>query len=60
MKRQEARPAATGLFLSGTVRERSRRTVKAGESTAEVVTYLVVDGNGKKHFVDDYAPDRYL
>lgn len=49
-----------GVMAGRTARERSRRTARVRESTAEAVACLVADGNGRKHFVAGYAPDRCL
>ncbi|MBR1440773.1 MAG: hypothetical protein IJ589_06070 [Lachnospiraceae bacterium] len=48
-----------GLFLSGTVIDRTRRRVPKDNPTTEIVTYTLSDDNEKKYFVDDYAPDHY-
>ncbi|MCR5232374.1 MAG: hypothetical protein K6E53_00470, partial [Lachnospiraceae bacterium] len=53
-----ARPSC-GLFLSGTVTDRTRRRVPRDNPTTEIVTYTLCDDNEKKYFVDDYAPDHY-
>lgn len=48
-----------GLFLTGTVIDRTRRMVPRNNPTTEIVTYMIQDGNNRKYFVDDYAPDSY-
>ena len=49
----------TGLYLAGTVTDRKRRMVPRNDPKTEVVTYTFTDNNGKRYFVDDYAPDSY-
>ena len=49
----------SGLILCGTVSQRTKRTVPVNNSTIEIVTYLIVDSNGRFYYVDDYAPDHY-
>ena len=48
-----------GLFLSGTVTDRTRRMVPLANPTTEIVTYTIQDGYNRKFFVDDYAPSEY-
>lgn len=48
-----------GLYLTGTVIDRTRRMVPRNNPTTEIVTYMIQDGNNRKYFVDDYAPDSY-
>lgn len=33
--------------------------VPRNNPTTEIVTYMIQDGNNRKYFVDDYAPDSY-
>ena len=49
----------TGLYLSGTVRERTRRMVPADNPTTEIVTYVITDENERRYYLDDYAPESY-
>ncbi len=49
----------SGLLLCGSVSQRSKRIVPVNNSTIEVVTYLVVDSNGRFFYVDDYSPNQY-
>ena len=49
----------SGLSLSGTVIDRTRRMVPRDNPTTEIVTYTVQDDRSRKFFVDDYAPDTY-
>lgn len=48
-----------GLFLSGTVIDRTRRMVPHDNPTTEIVTYTIQDNCNRRFFVDDYAPDDY-
>lgn len=48
-----------GLFLSGTVIDRTRRMVPHDNPTTEIVTYTVQDDFNRKFYVDDYAPSSY-
>lgn len=48
-----------GLFLSGTIIDRTRRRVPKDNPTTEIVTYTISAENEKKYFVDDFAPDHY-
>ncbi len=38
----------TGLYIAGTIQERTRRMVPT-----------VTDANDKRYYIDDYAPDSY-
>lgn len=49
----------SGLYISGTIQERTRRMVPADNPTTEIVTYTVTDQNEKRYYIDDYAPDSY-
>ena len=49
----------TGLYIAGTIQERTRRMVPADHPTTEIVTYTVTDSNDKRYYIDDYAPDSY-
>ena len=51
----------SGLYLFGTVVDRTRRTIntKNGNSTAEIVTYTVQDDTGRRYYVDEYSPEEY-
>ena len=49
----------TGLYIAGTIQERTRRMVPADHPTTEIVTYTVIDQNDKRYYIDDYAPDSY-
>lgn len=51
--------AKYGLYLSGTVIDRTRRHVPKNNPTTEIVTYTLSDDNDRKYFVDDYAPSEY-
>ena len=48
-----------GLFLNGTIVDRTRRHVPKDNPTTEIVTYTVTDENNRKYYVDDYAPESY-
>ena len=52
-------PAKYGLYLSGTVIDRTRRRVPKNNPTTEIVTYTLSDNNERKYYVDDYAPSEY-
>lgn len=48
-----------GLYLNGTISDRTRRHVPKDNPTTEIVTYTVSDNGGRKLYVDEYAPDHY-
>ena len=50
---------SSGLSLSGTVIDRTRRMVPRDNPTIEIVTYAIQDGCNRKYFVDDFAPSEY-
>ena len=52
-------PSMLGLFLSGTVIDRTRRMVPRDNPTTEIVTYTVQDNCNRRFYVDDYSPDDY-
>lgn len=61
-KRNCKTPVSTspyGLFLSGTIIDRTRRMVPRDNPTTEIVTYIVQDNCNRRFYVDDYAPDDY-
>ena len=49
-----------GLFIAGTVIDRTRRRVPASNPTTEIVTYTILASNQQRFYVDDYAPSSYL
>ena len=50
----------SGLFLSGQVIDRTRRTIQTrNNSTAQIVTYTIQDNNSRRYYVDEFAPDEY-
>lgn len=51
----------SGLYLFGQVIDRTRRTIsiRSNNGTAEIVTYTIQDINGRRYYVDEYAPDEY-
>ena len=49
----------SGLSLSGTVIDRTRRMVPHDNPTTEIVTYTIQDDSNRKFYVDDYAPAGY-
>jgi hypothetical protein len=49
----------SGLYLSGIVFKRIKRTVPVNNPTTEIVTYTVADNNDRYYYVDDYSPDTY-
>ena len=53
-------PQRGGLFLLGTVTDRTRRMVPKDNPTTLIVTYTVDDGMGRKCYVDDYAPRNFF
>lgn len=53
------RPVYSGLYLFGTVKDRTRRFVPKDKPTTEIVTYLIESNAGSKFYVDDYAPNSY-
>ena len=58
MKRAEKH--VSGLYIAGTVQERTRRMVPAENPATEIVTYVITDENQKRYYIDDYAPDSYF
>jgi hypothetical protein len=56
---KQSNNAITGLSLSGTVIDRTRRMVPRDNPTTEIVTYTIQDDHNRKFYVDDYAPDGY-
>ena len=58
MKRTEKH--VSGLYIAGTVRERTRRMVPAENPETEIVTYVITDENQRRYYIDDYAPDSYF
>ena len=48
-----------GLYLSGTVIDRTRRYVPKDNPVTEIVTYTLGDNEDHKYYVDDYAPTDY-
>ena len=56
------RPGADlyGLFLSGQVVDRTRRTIQTRiNTTTQIVTYTIMDSNSRRYYVDEYTPDEY-
>ena len=51
--------ASSGLSVTGTVVDRTRRMVPRDNPTTEIVTYTIHDNCSHKFFVDDYAPTDY-
>ena len=51
----------SGLYLFGTVIDRTRRTIntKSNNATAEIVTYTIQDNAGHRYYVDEYTPEEY-
>lgn len=49
----------TGLSLTGTVIDRTRRMVPRDNPTTEIVTYTIQDDHNRKFYVDDYVPNSY-
>ena len=48
-----------GLYLNGTVVDRTRRYVPKDNPVTEIVTYTLSDNTDRKYYVDDYAPSEY-
>lgn len=49
-----------GLYLFGTVIDRTRRTINArGTTTTEIVTYTIQDTTGRRYYVDEYSLEKY-
>ena len=42
----------TGLYIAGTIQERTRRMVPTDNPTTEIVTYTVTDANDKRYYID--------
>ena len=56
------RPGAdlSGLFLSGQVIDRTRRTIQTRmDTTTQIVTYTIMDSSSRRYYVDEYAPNEY-
>ena len=56
---KQSNNAITGLSLSGTVIDRTRRMVPRDNPTTEIVTYTIQDDFNHKFYVDDYSPSEY-
>lgn len=57
---QESAEQYSGLFLFREVADRTRRMIKTKDNpTAEIMTYAILDSNGRRFFVDEYAPTEY-
>ena len=52
-------PKTYGLYLNGTVVDRTRRYVPKDNPATEIVTYTLSDNADRKYYVDDYAPSEY-
>ena len=52
-------PPLCGLVVIGQVRERTRRMVPLDNPRTEIVTYMIIDDNDHRYYVDDYAPSSY-
>ena len=51
----------SGLYLFGTVIDRTRRTIPTkNNTTAEIVTYTILDTSGRRYYVDEYSPEKYF
>jgi hypothetical protein len=49
----------TGLYVAGTVRDRTRRKIPVENPTTEIVTYVVTDDNEHRYYIDEYSPISY-
>ena len=49
----------SGLFLAGTVVQRTKREIPSINPTTEVVTYQIIDDKERYYYVDDYSPSEY-
>ena len=49
----------SGLLIRGKILDRTRRYIPMGRTPLEVVTYILVDGENKKYYVDDTSPETY-
>ena len=50
----------SGLFLSGQVIDRTRRTIQTRMDTStQIVTYTIMDSASRRYYVDEYSPDEY-
>lgn len=49
----------SGLYLFGTVVDRTRRLVPKDNPTTEIVTYTAQTNQNTKIFIDEYAPSSY-
>lgn len=49
----------SGLYLGGSIIERTRRHVLKDNPTTEIVTYTLRGSNDRKFYVDDYTPESY-
>ena len=57
----EVSEVLSGLYLFGTVIDRTRRTIntRTNNSTAVIVTYTLQDTSGRRYYVDEYSPDEF-
>lgn len=57
---QHEEEVLSGLYIFGTVIDRTRRTISTkNNSTAEIVTYTVQDTSSRRYYIDEYSPDEY-
>jgi hypothetical protein len=49
----------SGLFLAGTIVQRTKREIPSVNPTTEVVTYQIIDDKDHNYYVDDYSPSEY-
>lgn len=51
---------STGLFVHGTIENRTRRYITTKDNTnTEIVTYTITDKNERRYYVDDFSPASY-
>ena len=48
-----------GLYLAGTVVDRSRRMVPRENPVTEIITYTLETPDRRRYYVDDFAPTGY-
>ena len=48
-----------GLYLFGTVVDRTRRMVPKDNPTTEIITYAVIGNRDSKYYIEAFSPDSY-
>ena len=49
----------SGMFLYGIVKDRRKREIIKNEKSVEIVTYDIIDNDGRTYYVDAFSPEKY-